>query len=204
MELTDKQKKIYKGLVCPYCGNETELVEAGSVYGSGWNGKIRLCRPCNAWVGCHKREPMAGVALGSVAKFNLRWDRHAVHCILDRMWTTKEERKDLYKDLSEYLGIPLEYTHIGMFREKTLVKVLEFCLERKKDFGIKLQKVNANETPESLGKWLYCDGVCRGCPSKVLRSIDDPIYCDDDMVYQNLNYSKKIEIEKKKGELNCG
>lgn len=31
MQLTEKQKKIYEGLICPYCGRGTELADADKI-----------------------------------------------------------------------------------------------------------------------------------------------------------------------------
>ena len=49
---------------------------------------------------------------------SLRSLKIRVHAELDRLWSTPEERKRMYKDLSEFLAIPEEYTHIGMFGER--------------------------------------------------------------------------------------
>lgn len=201
MKLTDEQRKIYEGLICPYCGRETELVEANAVYGSGYKGMIRLCRPCEAWVGCHK-EKVGGEyrALGSLARSDLRWDRRSVHTELDRLWITREERVKVYKELSDYLGIPKEYTHIAMFREKTLPRVLDFCITKKEEFGLKLQRVDNPDYPPTRNKWLYCHGNCTGCPSRLFRTKELPIYCDEDVVYHNLKWELRGELERRKEE----
>ena len=39
-------------------------------------------------------------------------------------------RHQAYKWLSDQLGIPPEYTHIGMFKKETCQKVVKLCKEQ--------------------------------------------------------------------------
>lgn len=51
MELTEKQKRILAGEICPYCGRETQLVNADEIYHEKGMGMVMMCKPCKAWVG---------------------------------------------------------------------------------------------------------------------------------------------------------
>lgn len=73
-----------------------------------------MCKPCNAYVGVHESGPNKGKAKGRLAGPSLRSLKIRVHAELDRLWSTPEERERMYKDLSEFLSIPEEYTHIGI------------------------------------------------------------------------------------------
>lgn len=124
MELTDQEKLIYKGKVCPYCKAPSKYVDSIIIYGRTY-GFIYLCEPCKAWVGVH-----AGTnkALGRLANKKLRELKKEAHSYFDRLWKFKNKifrRSAAYKWLSQELGLPSEYTHIGMFSEETCKKVIE-------------------------------------------------------------------------------
>lgn len=51
MELNERQQRVLRGEICPYCGRETELVNADKIYsrkglGDGYDVQTmqRLCR----------------------------------------------------------------------------------------------------------------------------------------------------------------
>lgn len=43
-----------KEVFCPYCGERAEFVDSAEVYHGQSYGLIYLCRPCDAYVGCHE------------------------------------------------------------------------------------------------------------------------------------------------------
>lgn len=57
------------GWSCPYCGAPTQFVDDSEIYGRSFGGKCYICRPCQAWVGCHKDSDKA---LGRIANKTLR------------------------------------------------------------------------------------------------------------------------------------
>lgn len=185
IELTPIQLQIINGEICPYCKGKAQLINADEIYCEKGLGEVMICRPCQAWVGVHKSGPNAGRAKGRLAKASLRSLKTRIHAEFDRLWSTNEERKEAYTGLSEHLGLPREFTHIGMFSEKTMGKVLEFCM------------MNADRTGANL-KWTRLDAdcpektslksgssACRGCPCYVM---DDQTYvwCDTDLSYGRL------------------
>lgn len=117
MELNERQQRVLRGEICPYCGRETELVNADKIYSRKGLGMVMMCKPCNAYVGVHESGPNKGKAKGRLAGPSLRSLKIRVHAELDRLWSTPEERERMYKDLSEFLSIPEEYTYRYVWRE---------------------------------------------------------------------------------------
>lgn len=124
MELTPKQKGILNGKICPYCKGETILTDSKDIYSVDY-GKIYLCKPCDAYVGCHKGTTKA---LGRLANKELRHWKKEAHKYFDMIWGEAGggKRKEVYKHLSTHLGLPTWYTHIGMFSVDTCKEVVDW------------------------------------------------------------------------------
>lgn len=43
MELNVRQQRILRGEICPYCGRETELVNADKIYSRKGLGMVMMC-----------------------------------------------------------------------------------------------------------------------------------------------------------------
>ncbi|TXI88438.1 MAG: hypothetical protein E6Q36_05610 [Chryseobacterium sp.] len=129
--MSKKGDLIYLGKKCPYCQESTEFVDSSSVYSQSY-GMIYICRPCKAWVGVHKD---TNVALGRLAKIDLRKKKKEAHHYFDKLWNKKIEkgfkkgkaRGIAYKWLSVQLGIPKEETHIGWFDIDMCQRVIDIC-----------------------------------------------------------------------------
>ena len=140
MDIKEIHKEIFKGKICPYCRNESHYVDSKIVYGKSY-GMIYLCNRCNAYVGVHKG---TNQALGRLANNELRKYKIKAHDAFDKLWKSKQmTRTEAYKQLSEHLGIPPEFTHIGMFGVKTCKEVIfksnqvyQDLLQLDKDFGV--------------------------------------------------------------------
>lgn len=114
MKLTKKQELIYSGKVCAYCGSKT-------VFGKVKSYNRWTCPDCGSYVGCHKGTDKA---LGRVADADLRRYKSYAHTYFDKLWRCGDmSRAQAYKWLSNKLGLPPEYTHIGMFSIKTCKRV---------------------------------------------------------------------------------
>lgn len=130
---------------CPYCERASVLTDSAAVYGRSY-GPIYLCRPCDAYVGCHKG---TNKALGRLANKELRQWKIKAHAAFDPLWQRKFAKKRResgptyrkcfarnsgYKWLSEQLGIDREHCHIGMFDVEQCKRVVEICQSiRRKD-----------------------------------------------------------------------
>ncbi len=124
MNLTEQQKLMLKGLVCPYCNQPSKLIDSEVIYGKSF-GLIYLCEKCRAYVGVHKNTTEAK---GRLANATLRALKKETHFYFDKIWDgNKRERRKAYAWLSRMLEIPAEYTHIGMFGEKTCKKAILYC-----------------------------------------------------------------------------
>lgn len=124
--LTKEQKLIMQGKVCPYCKKPSEYLKDSTPLYKKDYGPIYICWGCSAWVGCHRPEPKK--ALGRLATKELREWKSAAHAAFDPIFKSNlKSRHDAYTWLSEQLGIPRAYTHIGMFGLETCKKVVEIC-----------------------------------------------------------------------------
>lgn len=99
---------------CNYCGNPADWVENKEIYGINYGKSfmIWLCKPCNAFVGCHNntKKPYGKY----LANKELREARKKVHAIIDTIWKSgKITRKQLYSHLTIELGYNV---HIGNTR----------------------------------------------------------------------------------------
>lgn len=120
MQLTEEQREIMKGKICPYCHIPTEYKNSVDVYGVDY-GMIYYCSKCRAYVGVHKGTDRAK---GRLANAELRRCKIEAHRYFDEIYKRGlMKRSEAYKWLSEQLGLPTEYTHIGMFNPETCAKV---------------------------------------------------------------------------------
>lgn len=115
---------------CTYCGRPAEWVENKEVYGRnfGTSYMIWLCRPCDAYVGCHQnsRRPK-----GSFANRPLRQARRAAHAVIDPLWQShRYKRRTVYIRLKEAFGREI---HVGESDEKQcaeIIKTAELIFQR--------------------------------------------------------------------------
>jgi len=63
----------------------------------------------------------------SAADLETRKMRQEAHKAIDVFWRTARERKRLYEELSDFMGIPIEWTHIGFFDIKKCKKAIAFA-----------------------------------------------------------------------------
>ena len=121
------------GPECDYCGKSAKLVKSSEVYGPGRDyGWMWLCRPCQAWVGCH---PGTKNALGRVADAELRQAKMAAHAAFDPLWRDHPDppwgrpghRKSAYTWLADQLNLSPRHCHIGMMNAGTCRRVVDVC-----------------------------------------------------------------------------
>lgn len=123
---------------CPYCNGYAHLVTGATVYPHRWDLRALLfwqCKPCKAFVGCHKRGAPVDVVisdgtipLGRLANAELRRAKSEAHAAFDPMWKekgSKLSRREAYRHLANALGITPEECHIGMFDEEMCKRVVE-------------------------------------------------------------------------------
>ena len=82
MILTEEQREILKGKICPYCHIQTEYKNSIEVYGIDY-GMIYYCPKCRAYVGVH-----AGTdrAKGRLANAELRRCKIEAHRYFDEIY----------------------------------------------------------------------------------------------------------------------
>ena len=97
-------------MICPYCNKESEWVENKEIYGRNYGKSYMcyLCKPCNAYVGCHQNTKKP---LGTMANKDLREWRKKAHANIDPVWKSgKMKRKELYGFLNKVFGFAV---HVG-------------------------------------------------------------------------------------------
>ena len=122
-----------KEVFCPYCGKCAEFVDSAEVYNGRSYGMIYLCRPCDAYVGCHGNGKGASPK-GRLANAELRRWKIAAHNAFDPPWKFgpfRGRRSSAYAWLAEQMGLPKEKTHIGMFDVAECQPVIQICTNRK-------------------------------------------------------------------------
>lgn len=130
MKLTPLQQDIYAGKICPYCNSSTHITSEQEIYKTNYKHRqIIACinwPRCNSYVGTHED----GTAMGRLAGPELRKMKSRAHQAFDKIWKEGyRKRRELYGELADYLGLPEEYTHIGMFSVATCQKVINWANE---------------------------------------------------------------------------
>jgi len=128
-DLTPYQQDVYKAKICPYCKSGTKTVTEEFIYKKKYSDKSVICcinyPSCDSYVGTHSD----GLPLGRLSKHPLRIAKKKTHEIIDRIWKLKfMDRKDLYKELSDFLQLELKLTHLGFMNLNTLDKVQRWAL----------------------------------------------------------------------------
>jgi len=107
---------------CPYCDQQAEWVENKEVYGRNYGKSymIWLCRPCDAYVGCHNNTQQA---FGSMADKATRDARMKAHAAVDPIWKSgKAYKGTVYKLLSKKLGYSV---HMGNASTKECEEIIK-------------------------------------------------------------------------------
>jgi hypothetical protein len=114
-----------KAPICPYCGNRSVCIDSAEVYSRSY-GPIWICRPCHAWVGCHKgtKKP-----LGRLADAELREAKKAAHAAFDPLFKDTGLRNEGYRWLAMRMGLGRDECHIGMFDVDQCNAVVALCRE---------------------------------------------------------------------------
>lgn len=136
MHISDEHRKIIMAEICPYCGSSTKRTDQMEIYGRVFSSnEVIVCSnypKCDSYVGCHS----TGEPLGRLADKKLRSAKKEAHFYFDQLWKKyKTNRGFLYQCLSDYLEIPPEFTHIGMFKVETCKKVTNWSKERIKEIN---------------------------------------------------------------------
>lgn len=112
-------------ILCDYCQKETMHVTGKEIYPHRpdlWSLNFWQCKPCKAYVGCHKGTL---TPLGRLANAELRAAKMAAHGAFDQLWKFgKMNRTQAYKWLSTKLKLTSSECHIAMFDVDMCKKVV--------------------------------------------------------------------------------
>jgi len=112
---------------CPYCNKPAKWVENKEIYGQNYGKSfmVWLCKPCDAFVGCHNNTKKPK---GTMATPDTRSARKDAHSLFDVFWKSGYmSRKKAYKMLNDYFG---HEVHIGESDEKKCSEIRDFCLNK--------------------------------------------------------------------------
>ena len=122
--LTKEQRQETK--ICPFCGGKPEWVENKTVYGGVNFGKsymIWLCRPCDAFVGCHNNTK---VPLGTMANEEMREWRKKAHAAFDPLWKSGDmTRANAYRMLVKKLGKTIHIAESDVEQCKKIITAVQ-------------------------------------------------------------------------------
>ncbi len=110
---------------CDYCLRDAELVTGKEIYPHRPDlHKLPFyrCRPCKAYVGCHKGTT---VPMGRMANAELRAAKTAAHAAFDPLWRegVLTSRRHAYRWLADKMGLREDQCHIGQFDVKQCEQV---------------------------------------------------------------------------------
>ena len=116
-----------KNPMCP-CGKQTVLTTGAEVYPKLkylHKKPIYICRPCDAYVGCH---PGSFNSLGVVANKEHREAKMKAHRAFDPIWQSATMiRARAYSWLADQMGILKKDCHIGHFSIEDCNRVVEIA-----------------------------------------------------------------------------
>lgn len=106
---------------CPYCNEKAEWTENKAIYGKNYGKSymVYLCKPCDAYVGCHLNSKRP---LGTMANRDLREWRKRTHAVIDPIWKNGLlPRTKVYEILDKYFGFEV---HVGESNEEMCKKII--------------------------------------------------------------------------------
>lgn len=123
--------KRKKQRICPYCNKRASLVTGDLIYPHRkdlYSKMFYLCKPCDAYVGCH---PGTIKPLGRLANAELRNAKSAAHAAFDPLWKSGGmKRQKAYDWLASRLGISNKNCHIGELDLYMCQRVVFICKQR--------------------------------------------------------------------------
>jgi hypothetical protein len=122
--------------ICPNCGGAVERVSNSVIYRKEygtWPFAYRcVVDACDSYVGIH---PKTDIPLGTLANKAVRAARKQAKSHLSPMWEVDGMDKNaVYAWLAREMGITdVNHCHIGWFDEKQCARVVEICLNNKRN-----------------------------------------------------------------------
>lgn len=103
-------------VICQYCQQEAVFMSTEQFYGRDYGTNMWVCKPCDAYVGTHKR---TDVPKGTLANKELREWRKKAHAVVDPLWLNqtknrRDARTQIYNWIQKAMNLSKEEAHIGM------------------------------------------------------------------------------------------
>ena len=106
---------------CNICGGKVILLHTNQKFARV--EYIYKCTQCGASVGTHPNDP--NKALGTLADTELKSLRREAHVWFDKLWTSRENREELYERLAAELGIERKECHFGTLSKEQLKTAID-------------------------------------------------------------------------------
>lgn len=115
---------------CNYCNKPAVWVENKEVYGRNYGKSymIWLCKPCDAYVGCHlnTEKPLGTMANKKLRALRIKAKDLFISFKLNGKWNGDPQKKNVaYRWLRDNLKITADECHFGLFNEVMCKKVIE-------------------------------------------------------------------------------
>ncbi len=110
-------------VICPYCDNPAKWVENKEIYGKNFGPSYMIwwCKPCDAYVGCHKNTTNPK---GTLANKKLRASRVRAHAVFDPLWRSgRMNRKEAYALMASWFGREM---HIGGANDVECAQIVDY------------------------------------------------------------------------------
>lgn len=116
-------------MICPYCNNQAVWTQNKAIYGRNYGRSYMCyyCKPCNAYVGCHRN---SRTPLGTMANAELRDFRKKAHAVFDPLWKERRHKKrhQLYAEISRHFGYEI---HIAQSDIPQCKRIIDWCNKKK-------------------------------------------------------------------------
>lgn len=114
-------------MICPFCKQPARWVQNQEIYGRNYGKSymIWLCKPCDAYVGCHNN---TDVPMGSMANKEMREWRKLAHSVFDPLWKKGNmTRRKAYRTLAKVFGHEVHIGESDVETCKQIIKTIHFA-----------------------------------------------------------------------------
>lgn len=131
-QLSNLEKDVLSGKICPYCNCETKRVTDRDIYGphSNYNRSFIQCEMnADHYVGTFAN----GQALGRLADAELRKLKREGHALFDQLWQGENAvfrtRDQAYVWLARNMHLSNDLTHFAMFNNEQCLQSMHLLRE---------------------------------------------------------------------------
>jgi len=137
MEINALHKEILEGKRCPYCKSSTKLVP-GTTYELVGVDFLVACKNFPKCFSFTHSLPNSTQPHGRLANEELLLQRRAAQSQFNKIWLQEHMTKEeALKELSEYIGVPIEYADIAYYNKKNCIRAETWSIKKLYHFQYK-------------------------------------------------------------------